>query len=426
MQIKLTTNSPTEAALSIIAKQEELAPIKEQVIQLLGKQVKIQGFREGKAPLNLIEKQLDQQVLQQTFLEEAINQMYPQAVQQQKLRPVSNPEIQVKKFVPFTDLEFEAKVPVVGDIKLPDYKKMKLEKKQNKITAKDVNEVVENLRTRLAADEEVKRASKDTDKLWIDFVGADTKGEPIKGADGKDYPLVLGSGTFIPGFEENLVGVSAGDEKKFTLTFPKDYGVKAMANKKVAFTVTVNKVCEVTKPKVDDELAKQAGPFETMQQLKDDIKVQLQQERDQQDALAYESELVQKITTKTTVELPQVIVDETIDRMVNEHKQNLTYRGQTFAEFLEAEGQTEEEYKKSLAPTAEERVKGSLVLSEVAEVEDLSVTPEELEIRMQVMKGQYKDPQTLAELEKPEVRRDIAMRMLSEKTVAKLAEYAQK
>ncbi len=426
MQVKITNQSSTEATVSIIAKQEELTPIKESVVKALGARVKIQGFREGKAPINLIEKNLDGQQLQQTFLEEAINQMYPQAIKQQKLRPVSNPEIQVKKFVPFTALEFEAKIPIVQEVKLPNYKTMKLKKVDEKVTADDVKSVIENLRERLADSKDVDRAAKDGDKVFIDFVGKDSKGELVKGADGKDYPLALGSKTFIPGFEEKLVGAKAGDKKAFDLTFPKDYGMKALAGAKVTFDVDVIKVQEVSKPKADDEMAKKAGPFETLVQLKEDIKKQLQNEKDQQAGLKYESELVKKITDKSQVEIPQVLIDDTTNRLIDEHKQNLTYRGQTYQEFLDAEGQTEEEYRKTLAPIAEERVKASLVLSEVAEKENLEVTPEELEIRIQTLKGQYSDPQMQADLDKPEMRRDIAMRMLSEKTVAKLAEYAQK
>ncbi len=425
MQIKVTNQSPTETSLSIIAKPEELVPIKDLVVRALGSKVKIAGFREGKAPINVIEKNIDPQQLQQSFLEEAINQIYPQAVQQQKIRPVAPPEVQIKKFVPFTTLEFEVKVATVNEVKLADYKKIKMPRTDEKVTSKEVNEVIENLRERLAEGKDVERAAKDGDKVWIDFKGTDSKDQPIEGADGKDYPLVIGSETFIPGFEENLVGAKAGDDKKFTLTFPKDYGSKQLANKKVTFAVNVTKVQEVIKPQADDEFAKKTGPFETLDQLKTDVKKQLQNEKDQQSGLKYESELVKKITEKSKVEIPSVLIDDAVNRLINEHKQNLTYRGQTYREFLDQAGQTEEEFKESLKPSAEERVKASLVLSEVAEKEDLKVTPEELETRVQAMKSQYKDPQMQTDLEKPEVRRDIAMRMLSEKTVARLAEYAQ-
>ena len=298
MQVKVTHQSSTKVSLSVVAKPEELAPIKELVISSLGANVKVPGFREGKAPVSVLEKNLDPNQLQQTFLEEAINQIYPQVVQNENLRPVARPEIQIKKFVPFTSLEFDVEVAVIGDLKLADYKKISLKKPEAKVTAADVNEIVENLRLRMAENKDVERAAKNGDQLFIDFEGTDNKGKAIKGADGKDYPLVLGSKTFIPGFEEELMGLKAGDDKTFTLTFPKDYGVKALANQKVTFKVSVTKVQEVIKPKADDAFAAKAGPFKSLSELKADVKKQLSIERDKQAQQSFENELVKHLLKK--------------------------------------------------------------------------------------------------------------------------------
>ncbi len=425
MQVKRTNISETEVSLTVVTSDTELQTIKEGVLTKLARSVKLPGFREGKAPLSLVEKNVDESALQSEFLEEAINQLYPQAVLSEKLRPVDRPEISIKKYVPFSTLEFEAKVPVVGEIKLADYKKIKKTPTKAKITSEDVDQVLSSLQKRIAEKNDVARAAKNTDEVWIDFTGVDEKGNKINGADGKDYPLVLGSNTFIPGFEPELVGKKVGDKTTFTLTFPKDYGVKSMANKKVTFTVQVSKVQEVTEPKLDDDFAAKSGPFTTLKQLKEDIKKQLEVERQQQVDREFESELVREITAKSKVSVPKVLVEEQVDRMLEELKQNLVYRGQTFSEFLDSEGETEESYReKSLAPQAEERVKASLVLTEISEKENLDVTPEELEIRIQLLKGQYKDQAMQAELDKPENQNDIASRILTEKTVAKLIEYS--
>lgn len=427
MQVKHSNPTTTEAVVTIVATQAELDSIKTSVIKRLSHQIKLPGFREGKAPLELVEKNLDQTLVQTEFLEEAINQLYPQAIQAEKLRPVDRPEISIKKFVAFTTLEFEAKLPIVGPITLADYKKVKVAKTANTVTADDITEVIGRIQTQLAETKDVNRAAKNEDKVWMDFIGVDAKGEPIKNADGKDYPLVLGSNTFIPGFEPNLVGLKAGEEKTFDLTFPKDYGVKAMANKKVTFTATVTKVQEVVKPKLDDALAAKAGPFKTVKELKDDIKQQLTMEREQQALRQLESDIVREITKKSTLDVPKVLINEQVDRLFQELTQNLVYRGQTVEEFFASEGMTESEYReKVLAPQAEERVKASLVLTEISEKEELDVTPEELEIRIQLLKGQYKDEAMRAELDKPENRNDIASRMLTEKTVEKLVEYCAK
>lgn len=426
MQITTKQLSDTQAVLTVVADAAELKKIKEHVLRDLAKQVRVPGFRSGKVPPAVVEKNIDQATLQSEFLEHAINDLYPGAVEQAGLRPVARPEIEVKKFVPFETVEFEAKMSVIGEIKLADYKKIKLARKPVKSTDKDVDEVVKALLQRAAVPTDVDRAAQANDQAVIDFKGVDDKGETVNGADGTDYPLPLGSNTFIPGFEENVIGMKAGEEKAFTLKFPKDYGVKALANRDVTFTVTVKKVQELAEPVLDDKFAASVGPVKTVDELKADIKRELETEKQRQADLDYESELVKILADKSTLSVPQALIDEQIEHMLREVQQNLVYRGQTIQEFLEAEGKTEDEYKKDvLAPQAEERIKAGLVLAEVAEKEKIDINPQELDIRMQTLKGQYSDPQMQAELDKPETRREIASRMLSEKTVAQLASYAQ-
>lgn len=426
MQVKVSHPTKTEAVITIIAADVELKNIKEHVLGHFQGSVKVPGFREVKIPANVLQKHIDPETLQSKFLEEAIEQLYTQALQAQKLRPVDRPQIAIKKFVPFTTLEFEATVPVVGEIKLPDYKKIKKTRPKVTLTAKDVDEVIASLRARAAEKSDVDRAANDGDQVYIDFKGVDANGKPVSGADGKDYPLLLGSKAFIPGFEENLVGLKANAEKTFTLKFPKDYGVKALAGKDVTFTVNVTKVQEVKEPKVDDEFAAKIGPFKTVAELKADIKKQLAVERQQQADRAYENELIQVISDKSTVDVPKILVDDQIERMEQEERQNLTYRGQTWQEHLDEEGVDAQQHKEQKRPQAEERIKASLVMAEIAEQEGLEVTPEELDIRMQLLKGQYQDPAMQAELDKPDARRDVAGRILTEKTVEKVVGYATK
>ena len=424
MQISLSNTTDTEVKLTIVANESEIKAIKEQVLVKFQSSVRLAGFREGKAPLGLVEKNIDAQTLQSEFLEEAINQMYGQALTQEKLRPVDNPKVELKKFVPFTALEFEAEVSVIGEVTLPDYKKIKKTKTVVKVGAIDVDEIIEQLRTRAAEHKDVDRAAKATDIAYIDFKGTDAKGEAVNGAEGTDYPLTLGTNTFIPGFEDNVIGMKPGEDKTFTLKFPKDYSVKALASKDVTFAVTVTKVQEAILPKVDDEFAAKAGPFKTLADLKADIKTQLTNEREQDADRELEAELVKEIASKTKVSLPKAMIEREIDGIEAEEKQNLLYRGQTWEEHLKEEGVTAEEHREQKRAGAEERVRAGLMLSEVAEAEGLDVQMDELDLRMQLLRGQYQDPKMQEELDKPEARRDIASRLLTEKTVAKLVEYA--
>ncbi len=425
MQVNKTNSSDTEVTFQVIPNEQELAGLKEHVLGHFINRVKVPGFRQGKVPTPVLEKHIDSNQLQTEFLQDAVEQMYVQAINELNLKPLAQPQISIKKFVPFTALEFEVVVTVLGEVKLPDYKKIKKTMPQVKVTSKEVDDVIASLRTRLAEKKDVNRAAKTGDQIWIDFEGTDAKGNPVKGADGKDYPLLLGSNTFIPGFEENLIGQKAGDEKTFTLTFPKDYGIKAMASKKVTFKTVVTKVQEVIEPALNDDFAAQAGPFKTLKDLKEDIKKQLTHEQNHKIRQDFESELIRDISAKSKLNVPEVMVEDQIERMLRDVQQNLMYRGQTFQEMLEIEGKSEEQYKKDvLRPQAEERVRASLVLSEIAEREKVVVTPEELEIRMQILKGQYQDPKMLEELNKPEARQDITSRLLTEKTLQRLVDYA--
>jgi trigger factor len=428
MQVQKKQLSDTKIQLSVTADDALLERSKKEVLEELNRsQVKIQGFRKGKAPLSLIEKSVDPAVLQSEFLDVAVNKLYSATVNKEKVRPVSQPEVVIKKFVPFTTLEVTFDVEVIGEIKLPEYSKIKLQKKPVTITEKDVDEVIDALRVRSANKKEVDRPAKEGDEVVIDFAGTDAKSkEPINGADGKDYPLIIGSNTFIPGFEGNLVGVKPGEEKSFDLTFPKDYGVSALQNRKVTFKSTVKKVNEIEKPKVDDAFAATVGPFKSLEELRTDINKQIQIDREQQTTREHEDELISKITEQSKVAIPKALVDDEIDRIESEERQNLMYRGQTWQEHLKDEGVTAEEHREQKREAAEKRVKAGLVLSEIADREKIGVAPEELEVRIQMLKGQYQDKAMQAELDKPSNRREIAARMATEKTIQKLTEYASK
>ncbi|MCA9328055.1 trigger factor, partial [Candidatus Saccharibacteria bacterium] len=356
-----------------------------------------------------------------------LNTLYAEAIQQEHLKPVSQPEVNVTKFVPFTTLEFTLAVDVVGKIKLGDYKKVKVARKADKVTDKDVDAVMQDLLARDAEKKEVKRAAKDGDEVVIDFAGVDAKSkEAIEGGSGTDYPLTLGSNTFIPGFEPELVGLKAGDEKTFTVTFPKDYGAKELQGKKVEFTVTVKRVQEVVLPKADNAFAAKLGPFKSVDELKADITKQIQLEKDRQVQQQLENDILGQLAEKSTAEIPDALIEQEMDRMDEDEKRNLIYRGQTWQEHLDAEGKTEEQHREGQREQATLRVKTGLVLGEVAEIEGVQVSQDELNQRIAELKKQYEDGQMRAELDKVENQRDIYGRLLTEKTIATLVGYATK
>lgn len=422
MKIARSDVSETVVKLTISAGSTELQAAKVIALQKLAPKVKLQGFRPGHAPAELVEKQLDQNQLQQETIDEVLNTLYGKALTEENIRPVAQPKVEIKKFVPYTDIEFTTEIEVVGNVNIPKYDKLGVTKPKVSVVKKDVDEVISRLRIQMAEYKLEDRVSKDGDRVWIDFAGKDAKGEEVKGAKGEDYPLALGSNTFIPGFEGNVVGMKKGENKEFTVPFPEDYGVKALQGKKVTFIVTVKKVESTKLPKLDEAFAKKVGNFESVDALKKDIEKQIKVEREQQSVKEYQDALIKKIVEKTKVELPISMLAEQEEMVDREFKQNLTYRGQTFKEYLESAGKTEEQYKQTeLKPVAEERLKAGLVLSEVADREKITVTPEEVEIRIQVLKSQHESDKAMQEqLDRPEAKRDIASRLLTEKTINKI------
>ena len=418
MKLHVERKKDTQAVLEIEASKEELTKIKNKVLKQLADTVKVAGFRKGKIPPVVVEKNVDQQTLQSEFINEAVNMLYIAALKEERIRPVGQPKVDVKKFVPFTTLEISLEIPVIGEIILPDYKKNTVKKKEIKVTADQIKEVLENLRERGSEKVEVKRAAKDGDEAWIDFEGTDKDGKIIEGATGKDYPLAIGSKTFIPGFEDNVLGMKIDEEKSFDLTFPKDYGSKDLQNKKVTFKVTLKKVNEVKKAKLDDDFAKKVGPFKDLAELKDSVKKQMQAEGEQHAERDYEAELVNTLADKTKVAIPDSLIEEQQEMVMQEVRQNAMQRGLSFEDFLKQSSISEEEFiEKEVKPESARRVKAGLLLSEIADKENIDVMAEELEVRIQQLKGQYKDPKMQAELDKPENRREINARLRSEKVI---------
>lgn len=418
MKLHIERKKDTQAILEITANAEELAKIKTKVLHKLAPQVKVAGFRKGNVPMEIVEKNIDQQLLQSEFIDEAINTLYIAALKEERVRPVAQPKVEVKKFVPYTVLEVTLDLPVVGKIQLANYKKFTAKRVPVKVGKKEVDDVLSNLQKRAADKREVKSAASLGDEALIDFKGVDSKGKAVKGAEGKDYPLALGSGSFIPGFEDNVVGMKVGEKKNFDVKFPKDYGSKALQNKKVKFSVKLNKVMEVVEPKLDDKFAATIGPFKNFDELKADIKKQLQHEQQHKLERDYEAAIVNELADKTVVSIPDSLIEEQEGLVLQEVRQNVVQRGMTFDEYLDQQGLGEEEYKKKeVKPEALRRVKAGLILSEIADLEAIDVTAEELEARIQQLKGQYKDEKMQQQLDLPESRREINARLRSEKVI---------
>lgn len=422
MKTTVKNLSDTKVELTITLDAAALADAEKVALVKLSQTVKVPGFRKGKVPASVAAKHVDQQALQEQLLDDAISKAVAEAFMAEKIQALDRPAVDIKKYVPGDLLEFTAGVDVLPPVKLGDYKKLNVKAEKTAVKAADIDDVIERMRQGFAEKKDVERAAKDGDETVIDFVGKKDD-VPFDGGTGTDYTLKLGSGQFIPGFEEGIVGHKAGETFDLELEFPADYHAKELAGQKVVFTTTLKKVVELVLPKVDDELAKKAGDFKTIQDLKDDIKreIETQKEREANDKL--KDDLINALIEKSTVPAPEVLVADQMRSIEQDFSQNLMYRGLDLHTYLDANGFKDEDdwREKEVKPTAIKRTQAGLVLNELSKAENISATDAEIDEHVEVHKRQYaNNPEVLKQFETAEVRRDIANHYITEKTIERL------
>ena len=422
MKTTVKNLSDTKVQLTISVDAEALANAEKVALVKLSKTVKVPGFRQGKVPASVAAKHVDPQALQEQLMDDAISKAVAEAFIAEKIQAVDRPMVDIKKYVPGDLLEFTAEVEVLPPVTLGDYKKLNVKAKKEAVKEADIAEVIERIRQGFAEKKDVTRAAKDGDETVIDFIGKKDD-VAFDGGTGTDYTLKLGSGQFIPGFEEGVVGHKAGETFDLELEFPADYHAKDLAGQKVVFTTTLKKVTELALPKVDDELAKKAGDFKTLDELKADIKreIESQKEREANDKL--KDDLIGALIDKSTVPAPEALVADQMRSIEQDFAQNLAYRGLDLHTYLDANGfESEDAWReKEVKPTAVKRTQAGLVLNELSKAENISATDAEIDEHVEVHKRQYaNNPEVLKQFETAEVRRDIANHYITEKTIERL------
>ncbi len=415
--------SPTKVKLTIALGATELADAEQVALKKLARDIKVPGFRKGKVPANVAAKHVDQNTLMQQTLDDALSKAVAESFIAEDIQALERPAVEVTKFVPRQDLEFTAEAEVLPKIKLGDYKKLKVDQEKPSVTAADVQEIIERMQEGMSEKREVKRAAKSGDEVIIDFVGKKDD-VPFEGGTAKGYALKLGSNSFIPGFEEGIVGKKPGETFDLPLMFPKTYHVADLAGAKVVFTTTLQSVHELAPPKADDDFAKKADKrFATLKELKADIKRELLAQKEREAAEKLKDELVGKLIDVSDIPVPQVLLDDQARSIEQDMTQNLMYQSITLEQYLTNKGfaDREEWVKKEVEPAAEKRVQAGLALSQLSKELKVEATSDELAEHINLYKQQYaNNPEMLKRFDEPEAQRDIANRLLTEKTVNQL------
>lgn len=416
--------SDTKVELTISLGSEELSAAEQVALTKMAADVKVPGFRKGKVPVSVAAKHVNPAALQEQTLDNALSKAVAEAFMAEKIQALDRPAVDVKKFVPGQELEFTAEVEIIPPVKLGNYKKLKAKRQAVKVEDKEVEEIITRMRENFTEKTEVKRAAKEGDEAVIDFTGKKDD-VPFDGGAAKDFALKLGSGQFIPGFEEGVIGHKAGETFDLKLTFPKDYHAKELAGANVVFTVTLHKVNELSLPEVNDEFAAKCGPFTSADELKADIKREITAQKEREADEKLKDDLVGELAEASKVALPELLIDDQIRSIEQDLMQNLMYRGLTLDSYLQTQKFTDKDdwRAKEARPAAEKRVKAGLVLAELSKELGVEVSHEELSAQIEAMKQQYgKDPKIAERFNDPNVHRDIANRMITDKTVEKLIE----
>ena len=417
MKVKSKKLSDSRIELTVTLEAEDLKKAKDKALEKLAKEVKVEGFRRGKVPVEVARKFIPENDLNAETIDFAVRSTVVAAFQQVEKSPLVLPNVNVTKYVPDETAEYTATADIIPEVKLGDYKKLGVKKPTAKVTDKDVNDVLENIRTSFAEKKVAKKKAELGDEVVIDFVGK-KDGEAFKGGSAKDYKLTLGSGAFIPGFEDGIVGHGSGDKFDLKLTFPKDYGVADLAGAKTVFEILVKQVNEITKPKLDDELAKKCGPFKTLDELKDDIRKNIAMQNEQRLNEKFKDDLIRALVKKSTVPAPEVLIDDQVRVIRDDMTRNAASQGMSFEDFLKANNETEENWEKEARKIAKERVQASMVLQNVAIAEKITVSDDDVNAKIAELRDVYKkSPDALKQLKDPNVKNDIRNRLVIEATL---------
>ncbi|MBU5265746.1 trigger factor [Virgibacillus proomii] len=390
MSVNWEKQEGNEGVLTFEVSAEEFNKALDKAFKKVVKDVQIPGFRKGKIPRGLFEKRFGVEALYQDAVDFALPTAYMQAVEEADIEPIDQPEIDIDQIEKGKPLIFTAKVMVKPEVKLGEYKGLEVEDEEVEVTDEDVMHDLEHQRERhaeLVIKEEGEIEEGDT--AVIDFEGF-IDGEPFEGGKAENHSLEIGSGQFIPGFEDQLIGKKSGEELEINVTFPEDYHAKEFASKDATFKVKIHEVKSKELPELDDEFAKDVDDeVETLEELKNKTKEQLLEQRKQNAENKKQETLIEKASENAEVDIPEVMIENELDQMVQEFEQRLQMQGMTLEMYSQFSGQDKDELKEQMREDAEKRVKTSLTLDAIVEAEGLEASDEDVEKELDKMAEMY-------------------------------------
>lgn len=389
MNVKNIEKAAAKATITVEIEKELMDKGANKAYLKSRKDIQLPGFRKGKAPRKLIESIYGAHVFFEDGLEEIFPEIYQFAVIDQGIKAIGQPSLIKLDIAEDSSATIILETEVYPEVTLGQYKGLEVERAEAAVTDEEVEAKLDQMAEKVASTETVERAAEMGDTANIDFEGFDN-GVPFQGGKGENFDLVLGSGSFIPGFEEQVVGMSAGEEKDIDVTFPETYHAAELAGKPVVFHVKVNKITVKNVPAKDDELAKEVSETcETLEELKTEIRADLLTQREQALQSAFENAAVEKAADNTTVEVPNAMIEDALDRQMNNFAMQLQNAGMSMEQYAQMMGGDVNTMRKTFRPGAEKQAKVDLTLAQIVEAEGLTVTDEEVQAEYEALAKTY-------------------------------------
>lgn len=387
MQHEVKKLPKSQIEITVTLSDEEFDKYRKMACEELSREVNIKGFRPGHVPADVIESHLGESVIRTHAEDVAIKMSYREVILKEKLPVVARPQAKVESQDP---LKFVLTVAVMPEVEIKDYKDIKVKKEEVKVSDKDVNEAIDEMKKYGTTYKEVEEKAKKGDRVEVDFEGFDEKGEAVANTKSTNHPVILGSGSLIPGFEDELVGLKKDDKKEFDITFPKDYQKEDLRGKKLNFKVEIKMVEQATLPELTEEfIEKMSGKKLPVEEFKKELEKNIQLQKETQARKKHENDYLEKLLDKTKVEIPDSLIEEEARYILQDMQSEIQAKGVDFQRFLEHAKTTEEELLKKYHKEAEKRLKTRLAIQYVLKEEKIETTEEEILAEFSKIKGMY-------------------------------------
>jgi len=395
MKIKINSLPKSKIEIIVNLDKKDLLPFKDTALKDLNKDLKVNGYRVGKAPLSIAENHFAPLKIYEKAASLAIEKFYPQIIKEKKIQAIGYPSINITKIIPNQEMEFKAEIFIIPNLNLPDYKKIAKDMQAKKLNViiekKEVDDALLWLQNSRSVLEKVKRPAKKEDAVTIDYEIKEKK-SLIKNGEDKNYSFILGKGHFIPGFEENLIGMKTGEDKIFNITVPKSWVQKDLQGKKLSVKISLKEIKKKKLPSLNDKFAQELGRFKNLEELKKNILKGLKIKKETKEKEKWRLAVLDKIITDTKADIPEILIHTEIEKMMEELKSQLDKIQLTFEKYLEQIKKTEEGLRKDFQELAKKRVFSALVLRKIGLLEKIEVSDGEVKEKANEILQQIPDP----------------------------------